>query len=134
MAQLGVPDMRVPIQYAITFPGRAPLETAPFDLTAIGALTFEQVDRARFPSVDLAYGVLERGGAAGAVFNASNEVARAAFLDGAIPFPRIVETTARALDAWDAGGPGRDVAEPDLEAVLTADRWAREEASRCIRS
>jgi 1-deoxy-D-xylulose-5-phosphate reductoisomerase len=132
MAQMGVPDMRVPIQYAITFPERRPLQTAPFDLSAIGKLTFEPVDRERFPSVDMAYEVLRRGGVAGAVFNASNEVARAAFLDGRISFPRIVATTAAVLQRHEAGGPARDVAEPDLEQVLEADRWARQEAERCL--
>jgi 1-deoxy-D-xylulose-5-phosphate reductoisomerase len=132
MAQLGVPDMRVPIQYAITYPTRAPLDTAPFDLAKIAQLTFEAVDRERFPAVDLAYGVLERGGVAGAVFNASNEVARSAFFDGAIPFPRIVETTARVLDAHAADGPSRDVTTPELGQVLEADRWARAKAAACL--
>ena len=134
MAQLGVPDMRVPIQYALTFPARLPLETAPFDLARIGRLTFEEVDRARFPSVDLAFEVLRRGGVAGAVFNAANEVARAAFLDGAIAFGAIVRTTGRVLERHAAAGPGRGVATPDLEQVLEADRWAREEARRCLSS
>lgn len=132
MAQLGVPDMRVPIQYAITFPRRAPLETEPFDLAGIGNLTFEAVDRERFPSVDLAYEVMARGGAAGAAFNASNEVARLAFYEGRIPFSSIVATTARVLEAYTERGPGRDESAPDLEVVLAADAWAREEAGRCL--
>ena len=134
MAQMGVPDMRVPVQYALTYPARLPLETAPFDLTAIGRLTFEPVDRARFPAVDLAYEVLRRGGVAGAVFNAANEVARAAFLDGAIAFGAIVRTTGRVLERHAAAGPGRGVAAPELPQVLEADRWAREEARRCLSS
>jgi len=134
MAQLGVPDMRVPIQYALTYPERRPLETAPFDLAAIGALTFEEVDRGRFPAVDLAYEVLRRGGVSGAVFNASNEVARAAFLDGAIRFPDIVATTARVLERHAAGGPGDGAAAPGLDEVLAADAWAREEARLCLSS
>jgi 1-deoxy-D-xylulose-5-phosphate reductoisomerase len=135
MAQLGVPDMRVPIQYALTYPARAPLETAPFDLAKIGSLTFEAVDPDRFPSVGLAYSVLERGGAAGAAFNAANEVARAAFLEGGITsFPEIVATTARVLDRYDAGGPGGGDPDPDLDLVLEVDRWAREEAAACLTS
>ncbi len=134
MAQLGVPDMRVPIQYALTYPERRPLETAPFDLAAIGQLSFEPVDRDRFPALDLAYEVLRRGGVAGAVFNAANEVARSAFLDGAIPFPRIVGTTAHVLERHQAAGPGRDLEAPTLDEVLEADRWAREEAQQWIRS
>ena len=95
-------------------------------------LTFEEVDRDRFPAVDLAYGVLERGGVTGAVFNASNEVARAGFLEGAIPFPRIVEVTTRVLELHSARGPGRDAKTPDLEQVLEADRWARKQATSCL--
>ena len=134
MAQLGVPDMRVPIQYAITYPDRAELKTAPFDLTQIASLTFEAVDRERFPSVDLAYAVLERGGVSGAVFNASNEVARSAFFDGLIPFPSIVATTAHVLEQHAKSGPSRDAKTPELEQVLEADRWAREQASLCMAS
>jgi len=132
MAQMGVPDMRVPIQYAITFPERRPLPTAAFDLAAIARLTFEAVDRKKFPSVDLAYEVLRRGGVAGAVFNAANEVARQSFLDGKLAFPAIVRTTERVLERHAAGGPSRDVATPGLEELLDADRWAREEAGRCL--
>ncbi len=134
LAQLGVPDMRVPIQYALTYPARRPLETAPFDLARIGQLTFEPVDRARFPSIDLAYEVLRRGGVAGAVFNAANEVARAAFLEGTIAFARIVATTAHVLERHAAVGPGRGSQTPELAEVLEADRWAREEATRWISS
>ncbi|MGE0708540.1 MAG: 1-deoxy-D-xylulose-5-phosphate reductoisomerase [Planctomycetota bacterium] len=133
MAQLGVPDMRVPIQYALTYPERRPLATAPFDLAEIGRLTFERPDPERFPAVTLAYEVLRRGGVAGAVFNASNEVGRAAFLAERITFPQIVDITARVLEAHAARGPSRDVATPGLEEVLEADRWAREEAGTWIR-
>lgn len=134
MAQMGVPDMRVPIQYALTYPGRLPLETAPFDLAAIGRLTFEAVDRSRFRAVDLAYDVLRRGGVAGAVFNAANEVARAAFLAGRIQFAAIVRTTERVMERHLVSGPGRDSLAPELEEVLEADRWAREEAEQCLTS
>ena len=133
MAQMGVPDMRVPIQYAITYPARAPLNTAPFDLAAIANLSFEPVDRQRFPALDLAYEVLRRGGVSGAVFNAANEVARAAFLETeGVPFPKIVQTTAEVLELHAQRGPGRDAEAPGLDEVLEADRWAREEARRCL--
>jgi 1-deoxy-D-xylulose-5-phosphate reductoisomerase len=132
MAQLGVPDMRVPIQYALTYPERRPLETAPFDLAKIATLTFEPVDRVRFPSVELAYEVLRRGGVSGAVFNASNEIARLAFYEGKISFPEIVATTARVLEEHAKGGPSRNDPAPGLEEVLEADRWAREKAEQCL--
>lgn len=133
LAQLGVPDMRVPIQYALTYPHRAPLETERFDLAAIASLTFEAVDAARFPAIRLAYEVLNRGGVAGAVFNAANEVARGAFLEERATFPEIVATVEAVLESHGRGGPARDVANPDLEQVLEADRWAREEAAKCLR-
>lgn len=134
MAQLGVPDMRVPIQYALTYPERRPLETAKFDLTQIATLTFEPVDRVKFPSVDLAYEVLRRGGVSGAVFNASNEVARLAFYEGKISFPEIVATTGRVLEEHAKSGPSRNEATPSLEEVIDADRWARERAEQCLSS
>ncbi|MEZ6184612.1 MAG: 1-deoxy-D-xylulose-5-phosphate reductoisomerase [Planctomycetota bacterium] len=134
LAQMGVPDMRVPIQYAITFPERCPLATDTFDLAKIGSLTFEEVDRERFPAVDLAYEVLRRGGVSGAVFNASNEVARTAFYEGAIDFPSIVRTTAQVMQRHAASGPGLGVPTPSLEEVLAADAWAREEARACLSS
>ena len=134
LAQMGVPDMRVPIQYALTFPERFPLETDAFDLAKIASLTFEEVDRVRFPAVDLAYEVLRRGGVSGAVFNASNEIARTAFYEGQIGFTAIVETTATVLERHAAGGPSLGVETPTLEEVLAADAWAREEARACLTS
>jgi 1-deoxy-D-xylulose-5-phosphate reductoisomerase len=133
MAQLGVPDMRVPIQYALTYPERADLTTAEFNLAKIASLTFEDVDLERFPVVDLAYRVMRAGGAAGAVFNAANEVSRAAFLDRKIGFSQIVGTTGRVLDRFFNGAcPGSASSQPDLETLLKADLWAREEATRCL--
>ncbi|MBI3725749.1 1-deoxy-D-xylulose-5-phosphate reductoisomerase [bacterium] len=131
VAQLGVPDMRVPIQYALTFPERRDLEVAPFDLAKIGSLTFEAVDRERFPAIDLAYTVLARGGAGGAVLNAANEVARAAFLERAIGFREITRTNARVLSRYYDGRGPRISERPTLDEVLEADRWAREEARSC---
>jgi 1-deoxy-D-xylulose-5-phosphate reductoisomerase len=133
IAQMGVPDMRVPIQYALTFPERHPLPVAAFDLARIGKLDFEPVDHERFPAIQLAYRVLRKGGAGGAVLNAANEVSRAAFLDRAISFGEITRTNARVLDLYyDGCGPTVDP-EPSLERVLEADRWAREEATRCLK-
>ena len=136
VAQLGVPDMRVPIQYALTFPERAPLMTAPFDLAKISSLTFESWDAVRFPCVGLAYEVLRRGGAGGAVLNAANEVARGRFLSGDGGFDDIATTNARVLERYYDGGDGPAARDPDpsLEDVLAADRWAREEAARVART
>ncbi|MCA8958434.1 MAG: 1-deoxy-D-xylulose-5-phosphate reductoisomerase, partial [Planctomycetes bacterium] len=89
LAQLGVPDMRVPILYCLTYPERTPFEFAPFDPVRFAQLTFERPDPRRFPSLPLAYETLARGGTAGAVLNAADEVMTARFLAGAVPFPAI---------------------------------------------
>ncbi|HSE93446.1 MAG TPA: 1-deoxy-D-xylulose-5-phosphate reductoisomerase [Methylomirabilota bacterium] len=99
IAQLGVPDMGVPILYALTYPERRPAPAPRLDLTRTGPLTFFPPDEARFPCLGLARAALERGGAAPVVLNAANEVAVAAFLERKIGFARIPELIGRALDA-----------------------------------
>lgn len=91
-AQLGTPDMRVPIQYALSFPHRLQLETPPFDFMRHPELTFRAVDRQKYPALDLAYHCLYTGGTSGCIFNAANEVAVAAFLDRQIGYTDIVRT------------------------------------------
>jgi len=123
MAQVGVPDMRAPIQYALAWPDRFPGPVAPFDFTAHRRLDFEPVDRKRYPSLDLAYAALAAGGTAPAALNAANEVAVQAFLDGRIGFldiPRLVGAVlehheARPLEAFD------DVVQADLAARRQAE-------------
>ena len=97
-AQLGLPDMRLPIQYALSFPERLPLEgnDGP-DLFSLGRLTFERPDVDRFPCLQLAYDAAEQGGNVPCVMNAANEVANAAFREGRIAFPAIAEVIARAM-------------------------------------
>ncbi|MBI1371167.1 MAG: 1-deoxy-D-xylulose-5-phosphate reductoisomerase [Phycisphaera sp.] len=119
LAQLGPPDMKTPIQYALTWPERAPGCSAEMDWTKLSTLVFEQPDFERFPSLRHAYRVIDLGGTAGAIFNAANEAAVAAFLDRRIPFGRITTLAASALDAIDVQ-PVRD-----LDTVLAADRAAR---------
>lgn len=95
-AQLGIPDMRVPIQYALTFPHRLHVPSEDFDITRCGGLTFRSPDTEKFPCLALAYGALERGGNAGCVLNAANEVAVGAFFEGRAAFtdiPAIIEKT-----------------------------------------
>ena len=95
-AQLGTPDMRLPIQYALTFPERWEIAGEKINFAACGGLTFLEPDHERFPALGLAYGALRSGGNAGAVLNAANEVAVRAFLDGRIGFtdiPRVIEHT-----------------------------------------
>ncbi|NND84682.1 MAG: 1-deoxy-D-xylulose-5-phosphate reductoisomerase [Acidimicrobiia bacterium] len=117
-AHVGAPDMRIPIQYALTYPGRAPLDVD-FDLVG-SALTFVAPDREAFPALDLAYAAGRAGGVAPAVFNAADEVAVAAFLDGRLGFSNIPAAIARALDEV-----GRGPAD-SVEAIRAADSMARQ--------
>jgi 1-deoxy-D-xylulose-5-phosphate reductoisomerase len=119
LAQLGVTDMRLPIQYALSHPERWEAAIPGIDFTKLLRLEFEAPDHERFPCVRLAYRALERGGTLPAVLNATNEEAVAAFLDGRIPFPAIPETIAEVMDAHEAAPLA------SLGHVLEADAWAR---------
>jgi len=118
IAQLGTPDMRTPIAYALGFPERIDAGVSALELMG-RALTFEAPDTARFPCLQLAFDALPAGGNASAVLNAANEVAVARFLDGAVPFNAIAASIAHALDTL-AGG-----AADTLEDLLSADQQAR---------
>ena len=120
LAQLGPPDMRTPIQYALTYPDRPAGCSRALDWSMLSTLEFEQPDFTRFPALRLAYDVIDAGGTAGAVFNAANEAAVAAFLERRIRFGRIVELVAETLSAI-------DVRPADsLETLMAADAEARE--------
>ncbi|MCC6579365.1 MAG: 1-deoxy-D-xylulose-5-phosphate reductoisomerase [Phycisphaeraceae bacterium] len=119
LAQMGPPDMRTPIQYALTYPDRPVGCSRAMDWSKLGTLEFEPPDHDRFGALKLAYDVIEAGGTAGAVFNGANEAAVAAFLAGRIRFGRIVQLAAEALSAI----PARPV--DSLAAALDADRQAR---------
>lgn len=122
MAQLGAPDMRAPIAYAISWPERCESGIKKLDLTQVGTLTFEQPDMDRFPALRLAFEALKAGQTFPAVLNAANEVAVAAFLDKKIGFtdiPAIVDKTMQEHDAY---------APSSLEEYLAADKWARDKA------
>ena len=128
IAQLGVTDMRLPIQYALTYPKRLDTGLPPLDLETPLRLDLEPPDLERFVCIRLAYEALSQGGTAPAVLNAANEVAVAAFLDERIGFLSIGETLQAMLARHD---PKRA---SDLETVLEADRWARECAEGLIRA
>jgi 1-deoxy-D-xylulose-5-phosphate reductoisomerase len=130
LAQLGLPDMRVPIAVALAHPERLPLDLDRLDLAAIGELRFEVPDRKRFPCLDLAYAALATSEAAPAVLNAANEVSVAAFLAGRIRFPAIAAANAAVLEAH-AAQPGR-AALRDLDDAREADGWARTRASEWL--
>jgi len=116
--------MCFPIQYAITYPERLPSGLPPLDLPKLGGLTFEKPDEKRFPALRLAREAGEKGGTLPGVFNAANEIAVEAFLDETIPFPRIWELVESVMSSH------RNISQPDLPAIIAADRWARTEASR----
>ena len=124
IAQLGAPDMRTPIQYALTYPDRAPGAGTPLDLSKPVTLNLEPPDLERFPSIRFGFEAARRGGTAGAILNAANEVAVERFLAGRIPYLKIFEIAEAALaDAADSG-------ELTLSRVMEADRRAREAAAR----
>ncbi|OPZ96454.1 MAG: 1-deoxy-D-xylulose 5-phosphate reductoisomerase [Planctomycetes bacterium ADurb.Bin412] len=120
IAQLSNPDMKLPIQYALTYPHRLPCTTRRLKLSELGKLTFEPPDRNRFPALRLGFEVARQGGTAGAVLNAANEAAVAAFQAGKIGFRQIAELTEHCLRShkW--------IKNPSLDQLLAADRWARE--------
>ncbi|MCI5190845.1 MAG: 1-deoxy-D-xylulose-5-phosphate reductoisomerase, partial [Candidatus Electrothrix sp. AS4_5] len=126
VAQLGIPDMRIPIAYALSYPERMPLNLSRLSLSDCGNLSFEKPDFARFPALGLAFQVMQQGGVKPAVLNAANEVAVAAFLDEQIGFTDIIATVAATLDCF---APGDDL---DVEAIIVADRKAREIAQKKI--
>jgi 1-deoxy-D-xylulose-5-phosphate reductoisomerase len=132
LAQLGLPDMRVPIAVALAHPERLPLDLDRLDLAAIGELRFELPDRKRFPCLDLAYAALATSEAAPAVLNAANEVSVAAFLAGRIRFPAIAAANAAVLEAH-AAQPG-GAALRDLADAREADAWARFRATEWLAS
>ena len=119
LAQLGLPDMRVPIGYAMSYPERMETGVEAPDLFAMGKLTFEKPDEGKFPALRLAREALRAGGAACTVFNGANEEAVAAFLREEIPFGEIARRVENALEKL-AGLPA-----DSLEDILEADRRAR---------
>ena len=127
IAQLGITDMRLPIQYAFSFPDRWDAPVPFLDLAQMGALTFEKPAREDFPCLDLAYRALEADRSLPIVLNAANEVAVASFLEGRLRFTAIPEVIVRTMDAHHAGP-----AEA-LRDVRRIDTWARAHADEAVR-
>ncbi len=123
LAQLSTPDMCLPIQYALTYPDRAPSARVQTNLAKLGNLAFEEPDPERFPALELARRAGEVGGTLPAVLNAANEVAVEAFVDRRITFPQISETVRRTMDQHEV------VSHPALAQILEADAWARRQAA-----
>ena len=126
MAQLGVPDMKAPIAYALTYPERVATGVRPLDLTGLSGLTFFNPDFTRFPSLKLAYQAMESEESMPAVLNAANEVAVEAFLDGRIKFTDISVIIEKTMDAH------APHALTSIEEVLSVDRWGREKSREIL--
>jgi 1-deoxy-D-xylulose-5-phosphate reductoisomerase len=123
LAQMGTPDMRTPLAYALAWPERVASGAQRLDFMRLNGLTFEEPDRQRFPCLGYAYEAMRRGRGACAVLNAANEVAVQAFLDGRLRFTEIAATIERVLAAFDPAAPA------GIDDVLEIDRQAREVAA-----
>jgi 1-deoxy-D-xylulose-5-phosphate reductoisomerase len=128
LAQLSPPDMRLPIQLALTYPYRVAGPAKRLDWQQLAALHFEQPDRETFAALELGFEVARRGGSCGAVLNGANEAAVARFLDGGLPFLDIARCCRAVLDAHDFDP------RPTLGGLLALDRWARQEVARWTRT
>ncbi len=126
MAQLSLPDMRLPIQYALSYPQRIDLNTQRIDFATLGRLDFEKPDTDRFPCLQLAYDALEKGGNATCIMNGANEVAVAAFLEGRLRFADIPEIIATALSRCDF------LAAPTLDDIYSTDFEAKRIAAEIV--
>ncbi len=126
LAHMGAPDMRLPIQYALSYPDRLPAAASRLDLGRLSKLELSEPDHEAFPALALGYRVAEAGGTSGAVLSAANEEAVEAFLAGRLRFTDIVRLVEMVLDRHDVE------ADPTFEAAMAADRWSREEAHRCL--
>ena len=130
LAQLGWPDMRLPLLYAISWPERIYTDWEPLDLVKAGNLTFREPDHVKYPCMELAYAAGRAGGTMTAVLNAANEQAVALFLDEKIHYldiPKVIEGVCEHHKV-------DNVAQPVLDDILTVDRWAREEVLRVSQS
>ena len=116
-AQLGVPDMKIPIQYALTYPDHYPADWEALDLPAVGELTFEKPNLEKFPCIRLAYSALEKGGTCPVVLNVANDEVVAAFLNDHIPFTQIPQLIEEALDQHEW------LENPDLDTISAISQW-----------
>lgn len=126
LAQLGLPSMTVPVRVALAWPERAATAENYYDVARFASLTFEEPDLQRFPALRLGFRVARELGLAGTALNAANEVAVERFLIGRAPFPHIAAAVEHVLDRL------QNRADPSLDEILAADRWARLEAERWL--
>jgi len=125
-AQMGLPDMKIPIQYALSYPDRLPMNGKRVDFSELGSMTFFRPDRRKFRCLQIAFDVLAVGGTAPAVMNAANEIAVEAFLDGKIPFKKIPDLIEGAIASH------RSISTPELENITEADGAARDYVHSCV--
>jgi 1-deoxy-D-xylulose-5-phosphate reductoisomerase len=126
IAQMGIPDMRIPIAYALSYPNRLTGGEKTLNLTKVGTLTFIDSDPIRFPALRLAYASAKTGGTMPAVLNGANEMAVTAFIEEKIRFERIIWVVEEVLSRHSVQ------VNPGIDAILAADRWARQEAEKII--
>lgn len=126
LAQLGIPDMRIPIAYALSYPKRLNMGLKPLQLSQCANLEFLEPDYKRFPALQLAFDAIRQGGVAPAVLNGANEIAVDGFLGGRIGFPQIAEIVAATMDRIHQGS------DDNLEDILAADGFARSYAQQLI--
>jgi 1-deoxy-D-xylulose-5-phosphate reductoisomerase len=128
IAQLGYPDMSLPIQYALTYPVRLPGSAKKLDLSQLKTLTFEKPNPEVFPAIEMGFETAKKGGTAAAVFNAANEAAVEQFLAGNIKFGNIVEFVRQCMDNCNTK------TDASLEELLEADAWAKKEVTGCLKN
>ena len=127
-AQLGIPDMKIPIQYALTYPNHSPSNWDTLDITSIGKSHFEKPNLEKFPCIRLAYEALEKGGTAPVVLNVANDIAVGAFLNGLISFidiPSLIEDSLNQHE-W--------VSSPDLETIFHISKWTSQHIQNQMRA
>jgi 1-deoxy-D-xylulose-5-phosphate reductoisomerase len=128
VAQMGIPDMRIPIAYALAYPERLKLDLPPVNFFSLQTLTFLEPDLDRYPCLDLAFAACKAGGTMPAVLNAANEVAVQAFLDNRIPFLGIARLVDKVMQEHNLAPAA------ELEAILAVDTWARRRAEEAVES
>jgi 1-deoxy-D-xylulose-5-phosphate reductoisomerase len=126
IAQMGLPDMKVPIQYALTYPFRENGNVESLNLAKLGSLNFQKPDMDKFPALRLGYEVVEKGGTMGATLNAANEIAVQAFLERKIKFTDITKLVEHVMRKHNF------IKDPDFEDIMHADNYARKETKKCI--
>jgi len=124
IAQMGSPDMRIPIQFALTYPGRCGNEFSKLDLLKAKNLTFEDPDMKAFPALGLAYEALRAGGTMPVVLNAANEVSVGLFLKGEIGFPDIAHIVEKVMEIHTVN------INPCLDDIIEVDQWSRNMVER----